>query len=165
MEKIKTVDPSTIVYIDESGIDDNETNQYAWGPKEARIYAEKNAERKRRLSIASALNQNNLQAPFVFEGTCNRGVFETYLEKVLAPTLQKGQTIVLDNASFHKGGRISEIIAKAQCNLLYLPSYSPDLNPIEHHWSALKKRIKKGLDIYQNDIYEAAEFAFNNALT
>ena len=88
MEKIKTIKPNTIVYIDESGIDDNETSQYAWGPKEMRIYAEKNAERKRRLSIIGALEKNTLQAPFVFEGTCDRGVFETYLEKVLAPTLK-----------------------------------------------------------------------------
>lgn len=165
MEKIKKIDPSTIVYIDESGVDDNETNSYAWGPKGERIYAEKNAERTRRLSIISSLNNNTLKAPFVFEGTCDRGVFETYLERVLVPSLKKGQTVVLDNASFHKGGCIDQIIAKAQCNLIYLPSYSPDFNPIEHHWSALKKRIKKGLDVYQNDIYQAAEFAFANVST
>ena len=148
MEEIKEKNQKEIVYLDESGINDNETNPHAWGKKGMRIYGVKNAERKRRLSIIASLNENYLQAPFVFEGSCDRQVFETYLEKVLVPTLKKGQTVVMDNASFHKGGRIVEIISNAQCDLLYLPSYSPDINPIEHHWTSIKNRIKKGFSFF-----------------
>jgi transposase len=160
LEEIKEKEAREVVYLDESGIDDNETNPYAWGKKGMRIYGVKNAKRTKRLSIIAALNENHLQAPFVFEGTCNRQVFETYLEKVLVPTLKKGQTVVMDNASFHKGGYIHKIITDAQCDLLYLPSYSPDLNPIEHHWTSVKNRVKNGFLIYENDIYEAANYAF-----
>jgi transposase len=65
------------------------------------------------------------------EGSTTREVFETYLEHVLAPTLEPGQIVVLDNLSSHKGGRVKEIVEAAGCELLYLPPYSPDLNPIE----------------------------------
>jgi hypothetical protein len=65
------------------------------------------------------------------EGPTTREVFETYLERVLAPALRPGQVVVLDNLSAHKGGRVKEIVEGAGCELLYLPPYSPDLNPIE----------------------------------
>ncbi|MFO7033281.1 IS630 family transposase, partial [Limnospira fusiformis CCALA 023] len=77
-----------------------------------------------------------------FEGCCNRTVFELWLEFILIPTLKPGQTLVLDNATFHKGGRQAELVEAAQCRLLYLPPYSPDLNKIEKCWSWLKARIR-----------------------
>ena len=67
----------------------------------------------------------NLIAPFTVEGACNRTVFETWLETCLVPTLEPGQVVVMDNATFHKGGRIQELIQN-DCELLYLPPYSPD---------------------------------------
>lgn len=101
-----------------------------------------------------------LQAPFVFKGSCNREVFETYVEKVLIPTLRPGQTVVLDNASFHKGGRIRELIEAANCFLEYLPSYSPDFNPIEHWWAPVKNGIRKCLQRFEYDLFRAAEYVF-----
>lgn len=149
------------MYIDETGIDDNETYDYAWGPKGPRIYGKKKAERKKRMSIISALNKNSLQASFVFQGSCNRDVFEIYLEKVLVPTLHPGQIVVLDNASFHKGGRIRELIETAGCFLQYLPAYSPDFNPIEHWWAAVKNNIRRYLPDFDNDLFKTAEYVFN----
>lgn len=84
-------------------------------------------------------------APFTIEGACNRVVFETWLETCLLPLLKPGQVVVLDNATFHKGGRIAPLIEQASCQLLYLPPYSPDLNKIERCWSWLKSRIRKQL--------------------
>jgi transposase len=80
--------------------------------------------------IAALCNQN-LIAPFTVEGACNRMVFETWLESCLLPLLEAGQVVVMDNATFHKGGRIEQLIQDAGCQLLYLPPYSPDLNKIE----------------------------------
>ncbi len=80
--------------------------------------------------IAALCNQN-LIAPFTVEGACNRTVFEMWLETCLLPALEPGQVVVMDNATFHKGGRIEQLIQNAGCKLLYLPPYSPDFNKIE----------------------------------
>lgn len=85
-------------------------------------------------------------APLTVEGACNRAVFETWLETCLLPALQPGQVVIVDNATFHKGGRIEQLIHQAGCQLLYLPPYSPDLNKIENCWSWLKSRIRKQLN-------------------
>jgi transposase len=89
-----------------------------------------------------------LLAPFTVEGSCNRTVFETWLEACLIPTLKPGQILIVDNATFHKGGNIIQLIEAAGCQLKYLPSYSPDLNKIERCWSWLKSRIRKQLTQY-----------------
>ena len=67
-----------------------------------------------------------------FEGSCNRDLFELWLEQCLLPQLQPGDIIVIDNASFHRSQFLDEVVAAAGCQLWYLPAYSPDLNPIEH---------------------------------
>ena len=93
MTTLQTKDPSTILYLDASGIDDNEVYTYGWGIKGNRIYGMKNAERQKRLSFISTIHGNKHIAPLVFEGTCDRRVFETYIEKVLLPVLKPGQTL------------------------------------------------------------------------
>lgn len=153
-------DPESLVYLDESGIDDNEVYSYGWGPKGTRVYGMKNGDRQKRLSIVAALNQKVIKAPLVFEGSCNRKVFEVYVEKVLIAELKPGQTVILDNASFHKGGRIIEMIESVQCQVLYLPAYSPDFNPIENHWASIKNTMRKYLPLCDRDLYKSAEFAF-----
>lgn len=77
------------------------------------------------------------------EGATTTAVFETYVERVLAPALSSGQIVVMDNLSSHKGSRIRELIEARGCELLYLPPYSPDLNPIEEAFSKLKALLRK----------------------
>ena len=95
--------------------------------------------------MIAAYCQRQLMAPFTVEGACNRVVFETWLKTCLIPVLQPGHVAQVDNATFHHGGRIAELIEAAGCRLLYLPPYSPDLNRIEQCWAWLKSRIRKGL--------------------
>ncbi len=116
--------------------------------------------KRKRLSIIGPLNRTILKASFVFEGNGTREVFETYLSKILLPHLKPGQTVVMDNASFHKGGKIQIIIESAGYQLLYLPAYSPDLNPIEHWWATIKHRMKRALLLCNRDPYKAEEFVF-----
>lgn len=118
LTSISGLDKSTIVYLDESGIDDNEEYMYGHAPKGERLHAMKNTDRNKMLSIISALHNKQLIAPFVFEGYCNSEVFETYLQEVLVPELKQGQTVVMDNASFHKGKSVERIITAAKCKLL-----------------------------------------------
>jgi transposase len=77
------------------------------------------------------------------EGTTTSAVFETYVEQVLAPTLRRGQVVVMDNLSAHKGERVKELIEQRGCQLVYLPSYSADLNPIEEAFSKIKGLVRK----------------------
>ena len=133
------------MYLDESGMDSRDAYDYGWNEKGERFHALKSGRREGRVNIIAALCDQNLIAPFTVEGACNRTVFETWLETCLVPTLEPGQVVVMDNATFHKGGRIQELIQNAGCELLYLPPYSPDLNLIEKCWSWLKSRIRKKL--------------------
>jgi transposase len=103
-----------------------------------------------------------LFAPFTIEGAFNRTVFESWLENCLIPSLKPGQIVIADNATFHKGGRIIELIEAAGCQLKYLPSYSPDLNKIEQCWSWLKSRIRKQLTQF-NCLRDAMEAVLRTA--
>ncbi len=76
------------------------------------------------------------------EGATTRAVFETYVEQALAPSLSPGQVVVMDNLSVHKGARVRELVEERGCEVLYLPPYSPDLDPIEHAFSKVKGALR-----------------------
>jgi transposase len=123
-------------------------DEYGYGYNEIghRFEALKSGKRRGRVNMIAAWCNGKLLAPFTVEGACNRSVFEIWLETCLVPVLKPGQVVIADNATFHKGGRIQEIIESTGCRLLYLAPYSPDLNKIEQCWSWLKSRIRKQID-------------------
>ncbi len=90
--------------------------------------------------MIAAYCEHQVFAPFTIEGAFNRVVFETWIETCLIPLLAVGKFLVIDNATFHKGGRIIELIEQAGCQVLYLPPYSPDFNKIEKCWRCTSKR-------------------------
>jgi len=136
--------PEEIVYIDEAGMDNRENYSYGWNQRGQRFYEFKSGRRQGRINtIARGFCNGQLLAPFTVEGSCNRTVFETWLEACLIPTLKPGQILIVEHATFHKGGNIIQLIEAAGCQLKYLPSYSPELNKIERCWSWLKSRIRK----------------------
>lgn len=141
-------------------MNNNERLAYGWGKKGKRVYDEKPGFASERMSILASLNSNSLCAPLIFEGYCNREIVEHYFEFILLPFIGPGKTIILDNASFHKGGRLKQIVHAASCHLLYLPAYSPDLNPIEHHWFAVKHSIRSKLPAANYDLWQAAQDSF-----
>jgi transposase len=108
-----------------------------------RLYAEVAGSRRHRTSILSVAQNAKLVAPFVFEGSCNTEVVDTGFEKVLLPALPKGSGIVLDNARFHQAPSTQKLVADAGCELLFLPTCSPDLNPIEPLWAKLKAALRR----------------------
>jgi transposase len=94
--------------------------------------------------LSSIGKKMGMGASLVVEGSTNGTVFETYLREVLCPTLKKGQVVVMDNLSSHKGERVRELIEGRGCELIYLPSYSsPDFNPIEQAFSKLKSYLRE----------------------
>lgn len=131
--------------MDEAGIDNREDYSYGWNEKGERFFDLKSGKRSIRVSIVSGLCQGKLIAPLTFEGSCNHKVFEQWLSEQLVPELKPGQVVILDNATFHKSEKIRELIESAECELEYLPPYSPDLNEIEHYWFPIKNRVRKSL--------------------
>lgn len=144
-EEIALSVPQELVYIDEYGMDSREDYSYGWNAKGSRFYALKSGLRPGRVNMIAASGNGELLAPFTVEGSGNRTLFETRLETCLIPTLKPGKIVMADHATFHKGGRIIQLIEAAGCQLKYLPPYSPALNKIERCWSWLKSRIRKQL--------------------
>lgn len=134
-----------LVYVDESGMDERDDYGYGWSKAGTRLHALKSGRRQGRINMIAGYRDAQLIAPFTIEGACNRTVFETWLETCLVPVLQPGEWVIVDNATFHHGGRIAELIAAAGCHVVYLPPYSPDLNRIEKCWAWLKSRIRRQL--------------------
>ncbi len=95
------------------------------------------------MTLLASITSEGTGPCLAVEGPATRGVFEAYLERVLAPSLRPGQVVVLDNLSSHKGGRVKEIVEGRGCEVLYLPPYSPDLNPIEQAFSKVKGLLRR----------------------
>ena len=143
--ELEGLDNRTVFYLDECGVDHRLYREYGRAPRGERIYQAVAGKRRERTSIISASQQGRLVAPLVFQGSCNTEVVDVYFEKVLLPALPPGSVIVLDNARFHQSPTTQKLVAAAGCHLLFLPAYSPDLNPIEHLWAAFKPRLRKDL--------------------
>mgnify|MGYP003460407670 FL=1 len=162
MEQLATIEPEDLVYADEAGMDNRDDYGYGWNEKGERFHALKSGRRQGRVNMIAAYCNHQLMAPFTIEGACNRMVFETWIETCLIPQLKPKQWLVIDNATFHKGGRIEALIEQAGCKVLYLPPYSPDFNKIEKCWSWIKSRIRHCLDDF-NSLREAMEHVLKMA--
>lgn len=103
-----------------------------------------------RTSVIAGLCDKEVLAPLLFQGSCNTELFVTWIAQQLVPTLKTGQVVVMDNASLHKSLCVRHLIEEAGCRLMYLPPYSPDLNPIETFWANMKKWIKKKFKSFNN---------------
>ena len=138
-------------------MDDNDFYPYAYQAIGMRYYEAHPGYRQKRVSMIGGLCEGIFQAPFMFEGHCNAGVFELYVERVLLPALSKGMTIIIDNASFHRSEKVRDMIESAGCQLMYLPPYSPDLNPIEH-W---RHKIKNASSVQDLTTSHGSDFKRN----
>lgn len=143
------------MYVDESGMNDNDFFSYAYSAIGTRHYEAHPGHYTKRISMIGGLCNKNFMAPFMFEGHCNTTVFELYVEQVLMPKLKMGMVVVIDNASFHKSTRIKNLIESVGATLIYLPPYSPDLNPIEHYWHKIKNTIRKMMRDTKMVLHEA----------
>jgi transposase len=93
--------------------------------------------------IAGINHKNKIIAPMYFEGYTDADLFETWIKKCLIPNLKENQIIVLDNAAFHKKKSTEDLLKEHKCSFKFLPTYSPDLNPIEHKWFVIKDKFRK----------------------
>jgi transposase len=116
-----------------------------------------------RTNIVAAQCGKRILAPMTFRGSCDTNLFIAWVEKMLIPELMLGKVIIMDNATFHKSLVIREIIEAAGCRLIFLPLYSPDLNPIEKFWANLKRWINQHV-LFIEDLHKAISFFFLNQL-
>jgi len=99
-----------------------------------------------RESFIAAKIESRILAPFCYKGTCDTALFNLWLKDFLIPELNPGQVVIMDNATFHKSKESLKLIEEAGCKVLFLPPYSPDLNPIEVFWANFKKAVRKNLE-------------------
>ena len=137
------VEPGRLVFVDEMGTNTSLSPAYAWAPKGQRAYWSVARNRGANTTVLSSMSAEGMGPSLAVEGTTTSVVFEAYVEQVLAPTLRRGQVVVMDNLSAHKGERIKEMIEQRGCQLVYLPAYSADLNPIEEAFSKIKGLVRK----------------------
>jgi transposase len=133
-----------LLFVDEMGTNTSLSPLYAWAPKGQRAYWSVPRNRGTNTTVLSSMSLRGMGSSLTVEGATTSVVFEAYdVEQLLAPTLRKGEVVVMDNLSAHKGERVRELIEERGCELMYLPSYSPDLNPIEEAFSKIKRLVRK----------------------
>jgi transposase len=135
--------PARLVFIDETWASTNMTRQYGRCPRGERLVAPVPYGHWKTTTFVAGLRCDGLTAPFVIDGPMNGEWFLVYVEQVLAPTLSEGDIVIMDNLSSHKVAGVREAIEVKGARLLYLPAYSPDLNPIEQFFAKLKSLLRK----------------------
>jgi transposase len=139
---IPLLDPSRLIFLDESGSHIAMTRAYARAPRGERAQGWVPRNRGRALTMIGALDCRGLRTLMTVEGATTAAVFEAFVERFLVPELKPGDIVVLDNVGAHKPVTIRRRIEAAGASVLFLPPYSPDLNPIELCWSKLKSLLQ-----------------------
>jgi transposase len=137
------MDANKLVFLDESGINTGMTRLYGRSTRGKRVDDYVPNARFERTSILSSVRLSGDLVPLVFEGSLNGELFREYVSKCLVPTLQEGDVVIMDNLTAHKVEGIADLILSAGAEVVYLPPYSPDLNPIEMMWSKIKAHLRK----------------------
>jgi len=132
-----------LVFVDEMGTNISLSPLYSWSRKGERAFGSAPRNWGKNVTLLASITRKGLGPCLAVEGATTREVFEAYLERALAPTLKPGQIVVMDNLSAHKGERVRELIKQRGCELVYLPPYSPDFNPIEQAFSKVKDLMRR----------------------
>jgi transposase len=134
------------VFIDETWAKTNMTRTHGRAPRGERLRMGVPHGHWKTTTFVAGLTTKGIIAPFVLDGPINRAAFEVYVDKVLVPDLRPGDIVVMDNLSSHKGPRVRDLIQAAGAELLFLPPYSPDFNPIENAFAKLKALLRKAAE-------------------
>ena len=137
------LDPRRLVFIDETWAKTNMTPIRGWAPKGQRLVARAPFGRWRTLTFLAALRNDRIDAPWLIDGPIKGELFLLYVEQVLAPTLKLDDVVVIDNLGSHNSHAVEQAVRGAGAKLVFLPPYSPDLNPIEQVCSKLKHLLRK----------------------
>ena len=156
-----TLEAARLVFLDESGVNTGMTRLYGRADKHHRVLEAVPDTRFHRTTILSSLRLDGTTIPFVFDGALNGDIFRVYITQLLAPSLKPGDIVVMDNLSNHKVSGIAEAIETVGASVVFLPPYSPDLNPIELMWSKIKAILRKLKIRAKEFLDDAIAFAFD----
>ncbi len=155
------VEPERLLFVDECGTHTSLAPLYGYAPKGERLYLSVPRSRGKNTTLLSSMTIEGMGPSLAVEGATTARVFETYIEEVLVPTLHKGRIVVMDNLSAHRPKRIRELLESRGCELLYLPSYSPDYNPIEEAFAKIKNLLRKAAARSKEALVEAIAAALS----
>lgn len=141
-----SLDPRHLVFIDETGTNTKMVRRYGRALRGQRALGRQPFGHWKTTTFTAGLRCDGLIAPFVPDGPMNREAFLVYVDKVLGPTLKPGDIVVMDNLPAHKGDQVRALIEARQARLMFLPCYSPDLNPIELAFSKLKTLLRQAAE-------------------
>jgi transposase len=150
LDEISGVSLNKLVYIDETGINQCLFREFAYAPRGQKVYGKISGKKFKRTNIVAGICQGEWVAPMEYAGTTDSKLFEYWFENCLIQEVEEDSVIVLDNATFHRKYVIPDIAEKKNCRVIFLPPYSPDLNPIEKKWAWLKKRLRKILSDFKS---------------
>jgi transposase len=128
--------------VDEMGAHTSLAPLYAYSPRGNRAFFKMPRNRGKNTTLLASIGWEGMGPSMAVEGSTTKKVFETYIEHFLTPVLRPGQVVIMDNLGAHKGERVRELVESRGCELLYLPPYSPDLNPIEEAFSKVKGLLR-----------------------
>lgn len=137
------VDSESLVFVDECGVHTSLAPIYGYAPRGERLHLPVPRNRGKNTTLLSSMTIEGMGPSLAVEGATTARVFEAYVERVLAPSLRAGQIVVMDNLGAHRPPRIRELIEERGCELMYLPAYSPDYNPIEEAFSKIKNLLRR----------------------
>jgi transposase len=138
-----TLDPKKLVFIDETAATTKMTRLYGRAPQGKRLVDKVPHGHWKTTTFICGLRYDGVTAPFVLDGPMDGLHFLAYVEQILAPTLRKGQTVYMDNVSTHQVDGVKQAIEARGARAVFLPAYSPDLNPIEQFFASLKSSLRK----------------------
>ena len=149
------IEAERLVFIDETWTKTNMAPLRGWAPQGVRLVAKVPHGHWKTTTFLAALRHDRIDAPWVVDGPIDGDSFCTYVEKVLVPVLRLGDIVILDNLGSHKSKTVRMLIRAAGAKLIFLPKYSPDLNPIEQVFSKLKHLLRKAAARTVDDLCSA----------
>jgi transposase len=160
-EYVRRIAAERFVFVDECSTNIALSPIYARAPKGERAYGKAPRNWGKNVSLICAIDSKGVKPSMSLEGAVDAGAFEAYVERFLVPHLRREQIVVMDNLSVHKGGRVRRLVEDAGCGLLFLPPYSPDMNPIEEAFSKVKGTLRKAGSRTRDALVEATGHALD----
>jgi transposase len=156
-----SVEPERLLFVDECGTHTSLAPLYGYAPRGERLRLSVPRKRGKNTTLLSSMSSEGMGPSLAVEGATTASVFEAYVEQVLAPSLEPEQIVIMDNLGAHRPRRIRELIEEQDCELLYLPAYSPDYNPIEEAFAKIKNLLRKAAARTKEALVEAIGVALS----